>query len=161
MTGLYLIGILAAAQIALIAAHSVGLLPRVSVVPRASIGGSNGRNNVFRVLIADDLNAADFAGVEAQERWESGFKAWLINALIIFIAKRKPRWWNKWLIDLCKPFWRKMELKGHSKEIKAHPKDKRDEILKREARALYQGYNGLFAHWKLADIEAELKTRIR
>ena len=141
----YLILALIGAQIALIVAHRVGLLPRVSVVPRGKIGGSNGRNNAFSVRIADDLNKDDFAGVKAQEVWESGHKARLWNAVLVRVSKKHRR---------------NMELQGHAEEIKAHPSDKQAEILTREALSLYRGYNGLFAHWKLADIEAELKARL-
>lgn len=91
MTEIFLILALIAAQGALIVAHRVGFLPRVSVVPRAKIGGSNGRANAFRVLIADDLNKDDSAGVEAQERWESGHKAKVWNAVLVRVSKKHRR----------------------------------------------------------------------
>lgn len=134
-------------QMALLFAHSAGILPKVSVVPRETIGGVNGRNNAFWVRIADDLNADDFMGVRAQEVWESGFKA---------------RLWNAFRVRMSDDARREMEFRGHALEILEHPLAVREEILAREVATLIRpgAYDGIFEGWSPANIERELRSRL-
>lgn len=128
------------AQAALLIGHKAGFLPRVSIVPRNRIKGSNGKNTALTVKIADDLDAENYRGVLAQELYESGQLKWLHNQALYAFSKG---------------YKRKLELMGHAVEIATHPEDQQDEIRRREVIAL-SNYNKIFDKWTDAMIEDAL-----
>lgn len=124
-------------------------LPVIKVVdddPRT--WGRNARNNLYRVEISRriDTSTQSWVGVLAQEVYES-----------------RVRWKYLIVLTMFKSVKREMEIVGHA--IEAYVAYKFDEFdlneyLRREARTMQSGYDGLFSEYEYEDLCLELAASV-
>lgn len=118
---------------ALLVAFQVWLFsrwPSISVVPRRSIDGANGRNSVMSVKIAQELDDKNRIAVLAHELYEARYKTNLLRGAWVRLSKGARR---------------KMEIMGHEIEVQAFDGNRAERRMS-EAKAMHRHYEGLFSN---------------
>lgn len=128
--------------------------PRIEVGPRSKIDGSNARNGLTQIFVADDLGR-DMSPILGQEERERRLKVlWFPVYLVFFILRKVPLLKNFWAM-----FKRWIEYHGHEVEVQGANVEYGENMKRRrnsEATVMANNY-WQFEGYEVSEIEKRME----